>query len=147
MISKLKPIRNMDLVKFQIKAFTLIESLITLLVISFLTISLSVSVNYIFHHVEETLFFLRFEYLYRDSQRLASVSQEKIKLQLTSQEISNGLTRLAIPEGVILEEEHQLVFSKQKGNASLAKVTFTSENKQVSYQLYLGSGKYKKTIC
>ena len=56
-----------------IRAFTLLESLVTLAVVAFLTLSLSGSVTGIFQQVETNLFYLRSEYLYRDSQRLAAV--------------------------------------------------------------------------
>lgn len=55
--------------QWPIRAFTLLESLVTLAVVAFLTLSLSGSVTGIFQQVETNLFYLRFEYLYRDSQR------------------------------------------------------------------------------
>ena len=58
--------------QWPIRAFTLLESLVTLAVVAFLTLSLSGSVTGIFQQVETNLFYLRFEYLYRDSQRLAA---------------------------------------------------------------------------
>ncbi len=61
--------------QWPIRAFTLLESLMTLAVVVFLTLSLSGSVTGIFQQVEINLFYLRFEYLYRDSQRLAGISR------------------------------------------------------------------------
>lgn len=50
--------------QWPIRAFTLLESLMTLAVVVFLTLSLSGSVTGIFQQVEINLFYLRFEYLY-----------------------------------------------------------------------------------
>ena len=49
--------------QWPIRAFTLLESLMTLAVVVFLTLSLSGSVTGIFQQVEINLFYLRFEYL------------------------------------------------------------------------------------
>ena len=62
----------------------------TLAVVVFLTLSLSGSVTGIFQQVEINLFYLRFEYLYRDSQRLASAEGSNVELQLTKDKVSNG---------------------------------------------------------
>lgn len=129
----------------QTKAFTLLESLLTLFIISFIAISLTSSINNIFHRVEETLFFLRFEYLYRDSQRLASVSQKAVVLELTKDGINNGIVEIELPKGISLEEK-KIIFSKNGGNSSLSKIIFFTSDKQIQYQLYIGSGKYKKTV-
>ena len=55
----------------------------TLAVVAFLTLSLSGSVTGIFQQVETNLFYLRFEYLYRDSQRLAAAKGANVELQAT----------------------------------------------------------------
>ena len=46
--------------QWPIRAFTLLESLVTLAVVAFLTLSLSGSVTGIFQQVETNLFYLRF---------------------------------------------------------------------------------------
>ena len=66
----------------------------TLAVVVFLTLSLSGSVTGIFQQVEINLFYLRFEYLYRDSQRLASAEGSNVELQLTKDKVSNGRSSL-----------------------------------------------------
>ena len=47
--------------RLPIRAFTLLESLVTLAVVTFLTLSLSGSVTGIFQQVETNLFYLRFD--------------------------------------------------------------------------------------
>ena len=128
-----------------IRAFTLLESLVTLAVVAFLTLSLSGSVTGIFQQVETNLFYLRFEYLYRDSQRLAAEGTN-IELQLTKDKISNGRTSLSIPENIHLDKGQTLVFDAKGGNSSLSKIRFSSNKEVVTYQLNMGSGKYKKTV-
>ena len=87
--------RNMvaKAVQWPIRAFTLLESLVTLAVVAFLTLSLSGSVTGIFQQVETNLFYLRFEYLYRDSQRLAAAEGSNVELQLSKDKISNGKSK------------------------------------------------------
>ncbi|MFC5630149.1 MULTISPECIES: competence type IV pilus minor pilin ComGD [Streptococcus] len=128
-----------------LEAFTLLESLISLLIISFLVITLSGSVQGIFQDVEEKLFFLSFENLYCDSQQLAVAQKSDLQLTLTSQEISNGITKLSLPQSVSLLEEKTIVFDVKGGNHSLTKINFATADKTITYQLYLGSGKYQKT--
>ena len=132
--------------KWPIRAFTLLESLMTLAVVVFLTLSLSCSVTGIFQQVEINLFYLRFEYLYRDSQRLASAEGSNVELQLTKDKVSNGRSSLLIPKSIHLDKGQTLVFDAKGGNSSLTKIRFSSDKEVVTYLLNMGSGKYKKTI-
>ena len=132
--------------QWPIRAFTLLESLMTLAVVVFLTLSLSGSVTGIFQQVEINLFYLRFEYLYRDSQRLASAEGSNVELQLTKDKVSNGRSSLLIPKSIHLDKGQTLVFDAKGGNSSLTKIRFSSDKEVVTYLLKMGSGKYKKTI-
>ena len=132
--------------QWPIRAFTLLESLMTLAVVVFLTLSLSGSVTGIFQQVEINLFYLRFEYLYRDSQRLASAEGSNVELQLTKDKASNGRSSLLIPKSIHLDKGQTLVFDAKGGNSSLTKIRFSSDKEVVTYLLNMGSGKYKKTI-
>ncbi len=127
------------------RGFTLLESLLVLFVVSFLAVQLAGSVQSTFQAVEETLFFWEFEHLFRDSQKLAAASQQTVVLELREEELSNGYHRLEVPTSIHLVEEKSLVFNQEGGNSSLAKLVFQTEQKTVRYQLYLGSGRYKKT--
>ena len=132
--------------QWPIRAFTLLESLMTLAVVVVLTLSLSGSVTGIFQQVEINLFYLRFEYLYRDSQRLASAEGSNVELQLTRDKVSNGRSSLLIPKSIHLDKGQTLVFDAKGGNSSLTKIRFSSDKEVVTYLLNMGSGKYKKTI-
>ena len=132
--------------QWPIRAFTLLESLMTLAVVVFLTLSLSGSVTGIFQQVEINLFYLRFEYLYRDSQRLVSSEGSNVELQLTKNKVSNGRSSLLIPKSIHLDKGQTLVFDAKGGNSSLTKIRFSSDKEVVTYLLNMGSGKYKKTI-
>ena len=94
--------------QWPIRAFTLLESLVTLAVVAFLTLSLSGSVTGIFQQVETNLFYLRFEYLYRDSQRLAAAEGSNVELQLSKDKISNGKSSLVIPKNIHLDKGQTL---------------------------------------
>ena len=138
MQNTLKKLRQLHL-----KAYTLMESLVTLSVVSFLVLSLSGTVQQIFQKTQETIFFMSFEQLYTDSQQLALYSRQGLVLQIQSEEISNGYQTLAVPDSVQLVQPLRLNFQANGGNSSLAKVQFQSQDGLVQYQFYLGSGRYK----
>lgn len=133
-------------VRLPIRAFTLLESLVTLGVVVLITLSLSGSVTGLFQDVENHLFYLRFEYLYRDCQRLAATKGDKVELNLSSHQVSSESTKIAIPKNIRLDRSYHLEFDAKGGNSSLVKISFTSKKEVVSYQLNMGSGKYKKTV-
>ena len=128
-----------------VPAFTILESLVTLGITCLMVMSLSGSLNGIFQSVEETLFFLSFENLYRDTQTLANVNQRAMTLTISEDAISNGVSKVSLPRQVKVGDTEQIVLSKEGGNSSLGKVVFQLQDKEIYYQLYLGSGKYKKT--
>lgn len=129
----------------RLKAFSLMESLLTLVLISFLTLSLSGTVQDVFRMSQETLFFLSFEQVYVDSQKLALSTRQDIFLELEEHQVSNGYQELNLPASIQLVQPITLHFQETGGNSSLAKVQFQSSDGLVTYQLYLGSGRYKKT--
>ena len=83
-----------------VPAFTILESLVTLGITCFMVMSLSGSLNGIFQSVEETLFFLSFENLYRDTQTLANVNQRAMTLTISEDAISNGVSKVSLPRQV-----------------------------------------------
>ncbi|WP_067193754.1 competence type IV pilus minor pilin ComGD [Streptococcus sp. DD10] len=131
--------------KFQVKAFTLLESLVTLFVVSFLVLALSGGVQQTFSKVQEQLFLLEFEHFYKESQQLAASSQTKVNLQFSKSEISNSVSSLAVPDSVAPPAGLIIDFDRAGGNSSLKKISFDLPDKQVHYQLFLGNGKFKKT--
>ena len=131
--------------RIKVKAFTLLESLITLAITAFLILSLSGGIEQTFASVEEQLFFLSFEHLYRDTQKFSALSKQEMTLTLDKGKISNGLETLDVPEHIKLGKDMTLHFDQAGGNSSLAKLSFQTPKKTVTYQLYIGSGQYKKT--
>ena len=129
----------------RLKAFSLMESLLTLVLVSFLTLSLSGTVQDIFRKSQENLFFLSFEQVYVDSQKLALSTRQDIFLELEGHQVSNGYQELNLPASIQLVQPLTLHFQETGGNSSLAKVQFQTADGLVTYQLYLGSGRYKKT--
>lgn len=131
--------------KLPIKAFTVLESLLVLMISSFILLALSSSVQATFEQIQAKIFFLEFEHFYQESQKLSVSSQRKLVLEISNQEISNGYARLPIPKGIQAPESTQIYFDKAGGNSSLSKVQFQTKEGLVTYQLYIGNGKFKKT--
>ncbi|TCD45601.1 type II secretion system protein [Streptococcus sp. X16XC17] len=126
-------------------AFTLLESLLTLFVVAFLTLLFSGSVKTSFNSVQEQIFFLQFEQFYKASQSLAVSSGQIVDLQIASDTISNGQQNLTIPAGIVPLEEKMIRFEKDGGNSTLGNIQFQTSHTVVHYQLYLRSGRYKKS--
>lgn len=121
------------------------EALLTLLLTSFLILSVSGTVRTTFQSVQETLFFLEFEQFYKDSQMLSVSSNQSVTLSIGQTGVTNGVQTVVLPPTVQLAEERHIVFEEDGGNSSLANIEFHTNRKIVRYQLYLGSGRYKKT--
>lgn len=134
-----------NLVQLRIKAFTLLESLLALFVVSFILLGLSGSVQAGFNQVQEQLFFMEFEYLYQESQKLSVAGHEKIKLTISERNISNGYQQVEFPKTLQEHAPQTIQFDQAGGNSSLSKIVFQTEDKKVVYQLYMGNGKFKKT--
>ncbi|KXT77912.1 Late competence protein ComGD, access of DNA to ComEA [Streptococcus sp. DD13] len=129
----------------EIKAFTLVESLLTLFVVSFVTLLFYSGVGEGFHQAQEQLFFQDFEALYRESQDRALHSHQEVVLQINETSITNGRQTSIYPQGVRPAQSYRIVFAPGTGgNSSLQKVVFQSRNGFVEYQLYIGSGRYQK---
>ena len=133
--------------RLPIKAFTLLESLLVLFVVSFLLLGLSGSVRAGFNQVQEQLFFLEFERLYQETQRLSVAGHEKLSLKISGRQISNGYQELDFPQTLQEHEQQVILFDRAGGNSSLSKITFQTEDRTVVYQLYMGNGKFKKTTA
>ena len=74
----------------QIKAFTMLESLLVLGLVSILALSLSGSVQSTFAAVEEQIFFMEFEELYRENSKTQCSQSAKTSLKLRWADDSNG---------------------------------------------------------
>ena len=109
-----------------------------------LALGLSSSVQSTFAAVEEQIFFMEFEELYRETQKRSLASQQKMNLILEERSIGNGYQKLAIPKGIQLQSTQSITFDKAGGNSSLASVRFQTKKEVVRYQLYLGNGKIKR---
>ena len=128
----------------RIKAFTMLESLLVLGLVSILALGLSGSVQSSFAAVEEQIFFMEFEELYRETQKRSVASQQKTSLNLDGQTISNGSQKLTVPKGIQGPSGQSTIFDRAGGNRSLAKVEFQTRKGAISYRLYLGNGKIKR---
>ncbi|MGT2845934.1 competence type IV pilus minor pilin ComGD [Streptococcus massiliensis] len=127
-----------------VKAFTLLESLLVLVVTSTLLLLLSGTITSSFQTVEEHLFFLDFEHVYSESQKQSLAAYQPLELSINEKEISNGVSKIRLPKGISTSPQ-TLTFDKGGGNSSLGKIIFRTRTKTVAYQLYMGNGKFKKT--
>lgn len=130
--------------KSMIKAFTMLESLLVLGLVSMIALALSGSVQSSFAAVEEKIFFMEFEELYRETQKRSMSSQQRLNLTMHGQNISNGYQKLTVPQGIQAPSGQTISFDRTGGNSSLAKVEFQTRQEIVRYQLYLGNGKIKR---
>ena len=129
--------------QLRIRAFTVLESLLVLGIVSLLALGLSSSVQSTFAAVKK-IFFMEFEELYRETQKRSLAGQQKMNLMLEERSIDNGYRKLAIPKGIQLKFNQSITFDKAGGNSSLASVKFQTRKEVVRYQLYLGNGKIKR---
>lgn len=143
-MNKPKPIMLKHL-KNKVRAFTLLESLLTLFVVSFFVLSLSGGVQKAFSQVQEQFFLLEFEHFYKESQQLAASGQTKVHLKFSEKEISNTISHLQVPPSIKTPAGLYLEFDRTGGNSSLKKISFDLKDKEVHYQLFLGNGKFKKS--
>ena len=123
----------------------MLESLLVLGLVSVLALGLSGSVQSSFSAVEEQIFFMEFEELYRETQKRSLASQQKTSLNLDGQMISNGSQNLIVHIGIQAPSGQSIIFDRAGGNSSLAKVEFQTSKGAIRYQLYLGNGKIKRT--
>ena len=119
------------------------ESLLVLGLVSIIALALSGSTQSSFAAVEEQIFFMEFEELYRETQKRSVASQQRTSLILDGQTISNGSQKLTVPKGIQASSGQTIHFDRSGGNSSLAKVEFQTSKGAIRYQLYLGNGKIK----
>jgi competence protein ComGD len=133
-------------VRLQIKAFTLVETLLTLVIVSFIYMGLAGSVKTSFQQVEEKVFFAEFEHLYQESQKIALAKQTELDLEVSASEIRTPYQTVSIPASVSVQDPKTIQLDRAGGNSSLANLHFTTQRGVVTYQLSLGNGKIKKSI-
>ena len=132
--------------RLQIKAFTLVETLLTLVIVSFIYMGLAGSVKTSFQQVEEKVFFAEFEHLYQESQKIALAKQTELDLEVSASEIRTPYQTVSIPASVSVQDPKTIQLDRAGGNSSLANFHFTTQRGVVTYQLSLGNGKIKKNI-
>ena len=138
-------IKKLGLKRLQVKGFTLIESLLVLLVVSFVLSGLSSSVSYLYQKTQESLFFSSFESLYRHAQRYSASGQKNDTIRVSQNQVSSQIQQLQMPKTIQAVKDYTIALDSSGGNSSLQKIQFRCGDRTVSYQLYIGSGRYKKT--
>lgn len=129
------------------RAFTLLESLLVLLIISFITTLFSSEIIQTVHLFKGELFVLQFENFYKRSQEEAALLQKSESLVAKNQELICEDRSITIPKEVAVKD-FTVKFDDKGENSSLQKLTISLpyEKKLITYQLEIGSGKFKKKI-
>ena len=151
LITQNKPIATMIIiprtlmqnVMYRIKALTLLESLLVLFLCSSVLFLFSGSVKQSVRIARAEIFILQFERLYKDTQRMAGLKGQQT-LSASNGTLYSHEEVLKVPEEVEIND-FSITFDQKSGNSSLQKLQyFFLIRKTISYQLEIGSGKYKK---
>lgn len=143
--------------KKEARGFTLVESLITLFVVTSFTLLPTLSTIRLQDKIEIEQFFASLEKRILASQQAAITGMLPSEMQITDSSIyfrtlvSTGIdwSLLIIPKELVYTGTSKLVFSMNSGNnSSLSKMSFYWKKKKetISYQFQLGSGRYIKKI-
>jgi competence protein ComGD len=143
--------------KKEARGFTLVESLITLFVVTSFTLLPTLSTIRLQDKIEIEQFFASLEKRILASQQAAITGMLPSEMQITDSSIyfrtlvSTGIdwSLLIIPKELVYTGTSKLVFSMNSGNnSSLSKMSFYWKEKKetISYQFQLGSGRYIKKI-
>jgi competence protein ComGD len=120
-------------------AFTLMESLIVLALISGLLISMGGRYQQTVEKIAAETYLLEFEDTYQTTQRRALLTGQVQTLDVS-----------AFPKSKVVELIQGAVvrFDHEGNNSDLQKIVFyiPSQQKTVAYQVQMGSGRYKKEI-
>lgn len=137
----------MQNVMYRIKALTLLESLLVLFLCSSVLFLFSGSVKQSVRIARAEIFILQFERLYKDTQRMAGLKGQQQTLSASNGTLYSKEEVLKVPEEVEIND-FSITFDQKSGNSSLQKITIflPYQKKTISYQLEIGSGKYKKKI-
>lgn len=130
-----------------IRAFTLLESLLTLgITLSLLTL-LSTGIGEVYQAFERNLFYIRFEHFYTESQTLAWARQEPAQLYFQEGKIIGPEGELELPEGLKLVSKFQLDLDSKGNHTGLSRIVFRDQasGKTIHYQARIGNGILQRT--
>ncbi|MGV3085004.1 competence type IV pilus minor pilin ComGD [Enterococcus dispar] len=136
-------------------AFTIAESLVTLVVITIFLLIPTLTLQPFIAQMKVELFLAQFEQNFLLLQQTAITQQTTTTLKLNRPEhvlqfeISEqkNYPDLPIPIAVSCTMPQTIVINKSSGNYSgMESVTFKWEKKKITYQFQLGSGRFVKTI-
>jgi len=133
--------------RFPIRAFSLLESLIALLVSLILLEIFAVGINRSLQLARSQLFLLNFENLYQATQERAVYLRQKQEIKAEAGWLRTEREQVKAPLEVHLKD-FSIVFNEEGRNTSLKKIEMELpyEKKKVDYQLGFGNGRLKKKI-
>ena len=112
------------LVRLQIKAFTLVETLLTLMIVSFIYLAYRDRSRRAFSRWKKKYFFAEFEHLYQESQKIALARQTELDVEVTARKIQTPYQTVEIPDSVILQDPKTIRLDRAGGNSSWPMFTF-----------------------
>lgn len=132
---------------FQIRAFTLLESLLVLSITAFVILLFSMNFLTVIHIVKGELFILEFENDYKDTQEDAALLGQDEMMMFKNGSLIIEDKNVSVPAEVKFQD-FSICFNEKGENSSLSKIQISLpyETKTIHYQLEMGSGKFKKTI-
>ncbi|MQW23585.1 competence protein [Lactococcus sp. dk322] len=138
---------KMRLAASLIKGFTLIEALLVLMITSFILLYFSSELTKTVKFVQNQLFILTFENAYKDTQADAGLLGIPTSFSSKNKILMSRSQKIDVPNEILIDD-FNIIFNEKGENSSLSKIKIRipSENKTITYQLEMGSGKYKKTI-
>ncbi|WP_374284818.1 competence type IV pilus minor pilin ComGD [Lactococcus sp.] len=133
--------------KQTVRAFTLIEALLVLMITSFILLYFSSELTKTVKFVQNQLFILTFENAYKDTQADAGLLGIRTSFSSKNKILMRRSQKIDVPNEILIDD-FNIIFNEKGENSSLSKIKIRipSENKTITYQLEMGSGKYKKTI-
>lgn len=138
---------KMKLTSSLIKGFTLIEALLVLMITSFILLYFSSDLTKTLKFVQNQLFILTFENAYKDAQADAGLLGIRTSFSSKNEILMSRSEIINVPNEILIDD-FNIIFNEKGENSSLSKIKIRIplENKIITYQLEMGSGKYKETI-
>ena len=129
------------------RAFTLLESLLVLIIVSFITLLFSSELTQTVHLFKGELFILQFENFYKVSQDDAALLGKSESLTSKNGELIYEGQKINVPKEIEMTD-FSIQFDEKGENSSLEKIKIylPYEKKIILYQVEMGSGKFKKKI-
>lgn len=126
----------------------MLEALLTLFVTCLLILLFSSPMLAVLHAVRGELFVQELESLFKSTQYQAGARGKSQLISVKDGYLKTDYRSVKIPTDEVKITNFSLKYNERAGNSTLDKIIIRLpyEKKTISYQFYMGSGKYKKEI-